>query len=485
MTQTRINRRPVITVILVLVVMAAGIGILLHQSSLNNTTALTASGTVETTQVSVAPEVAGKVLSVNVQEGDSVKAGDTLLTLDGTILQAQQSVAAAGLDTARAAALTADAALASAQTQVDLAINAALVTDKGKRTSQWVANAPSDFNLPLWYYSQAEQMSAAQSAVDAAQAALTDTQNNLAAVETSASTGDFVLAEKNLAAAQASYTVANDLNNRVQNGKNIDDLTRRQLFLVALDAQHQNSGSNSYWLAASNIDQYIKDSAQKQFDDAKSNLKDAQAAYEKAVSNSGAKDVLNARALVSLAQERYNTALDYVSFQRTGSGAPSVTVAQEGLGQTKAADDQAHIAVAQAQANLNLLNAQIGKLTISAPSQGVVLARAVEPGESVSPGAQLLTLGRLDQLTMTVYVPENRLGQVYIGQSANVVFDSFSGQTFRASVLYISNQAEFTPRNVQTVDGRQTTVFAVKLQLPDTNSQLKPGMPGDVTFVLK
>src|ERR1700687_3894361 len=108
MTPTRNNRRTVITVILVLVVMAAGIGILLHQSSLNNSTALTASGTVETTQVSVAPEVAGKVLSVNVQEGDSVKAGDTLLTLDGTILQAQQSVAAAGLDTARAAALTAD-----------------------------------------------------------------------------------------------------------------------------------------------------------------------------------------------------------------------------------------------------------------------------------------------------------------------------------------------------------------------------------------
>ncbi len=459
----------------------------MRQTSLNNSTALTASGTVETTQVSIAPELAGKVLTVNVQEGDSVKAGDVLLTLDGTILQAQQKVAAAGLETAKAAATTADAALASSQTQVDLSINAALVTDKGQRTSQWVSSAPSDFNLPLWYYSQAEQMTAAQTAVDAAQAALTDAENKLVSVEAAAANGDFVAAEKNLAAAQANYTVAKDLNDRVQNGKNIDDLTRRQLFLVALDAQHQsqNPAANSFWVSASNIDQYIKDSAQKQFDDAKANLRDAQNAYSQSLTTGGAKDILNARALVSLDQERYNTALDFVAFQRTGSGAPSVTIAQQALGQAKAADDQAHTAVQQAQANLDLLNAQIGKLTIVAPSEGVVLARAVEPGESVSPGAQLLTIGRLDQLTMTVYVPENRLGQVFLGQAADVVVDSFQGKTFKATVLNIADQAEFTPRNVQTVEGRQTTVFAVKLQLADSSGKLKPGMPGDVTFVLK
>ena len=484
MTPTR-NRRTVITVIVVLAALAFAIGILIRQTSLNNSTALTASGTVETTQVSISPELAGKVLTVNVQEGDPVKAGDVLMTLDGTILQAQQKVAAAGLETARAVAATSDAGLASAQTQVDLSINAALVTDKGKRTSQWVSSAPSDFNLPLWYYSQAEQMTAAQTAVDAAQAALTDAQNKVVAVEAAASNGDFVSAEKNLAAAQANYTVAKDLNDRVQNGKNIDDLTRRQLFLVALDAQHQSSAASSFWVSASNIDQYIKDSAQKQFDDAKANLRTAQAAYDQALANGAAKEILNARALVSLDQERYNTALDFVAFQRTGSGAPSVTIAQQALGQAKAADDQAHIAVQQAQANLDLLNAQIGKLTIIAPSQGVVLARAVEPGESVNPGAQLLTLGRLDQLTMTVYVPENRLGQVTLGQAASVVVDSFQGQTFKAIVLNIANQAEFTPRNVQTVEGRQTTVFAVKLQLLDSNGKLKPGMPGDVTFVLK
>lgn len=480
------NRRTVITVVIVVAVIAIAIGLLVRQSGLNNSTALTASGTVETTQVSIAPEVAGKVLTVNVQEGDSVKAGDVLLTLDGTILKAQQNVAAAQLETSKAAAVTANASLASVQTQYDLALNASVTTDKGARTSQWVMSAPSDFSLPLWYFSQGEQMTAAQAELDAAQTALTDAQNNLVSVQNTAAGSDFVKIETNLANARASYDVANDLNNRVQNGKTIDDLSKRQLYMMALDAHRRlnNPSSNAYLINVSNIDQDIKDSAQQLFDDAKANLQKAQDDYYAALTSDGSNNVQKARAVVSLAQERYNTALDYVSFLRTGSQSPAVMTAQQALDQAKAAADQAQKAVGQAQANLDLLNAQVSKLTITAPSDGVVLTRAVEPGEAVNPGAEVLTLGRLDQLTMTVYVPEDRLGQIFIGQSANVKFDSFPNQTFQTKVTYISNQAEFTPRNVQTVEGRQTTVFAVKLQLQDAGGKLKPGMPGDVTFVL-
>jgi HlyD family secretion protein len=322
--------------------------------------------------------------------------------------------------------------------------------------------------------------------VDAAQAALTEAQNNLASVQNSAAGSDFVKIENNLAAARASYDVANDLNNRVQNGKTIDDMSKRQLYLLALDAHRQqnNPNSNSYRLNSSNIDQDIKDTAQQLFDDAKANLLKLQAEYDTALNTEGANNVQKARAVVSLAQERYNTALDYISFLRTGSQSPAVMTAQQALDQAKASADQSQKSVGQAQANLDLLNAQVSKLTITAPSDGVVLTRAVEPGEAVNPGAEVLTLGRLDQLTMTVYVPEDRLGQVSIGQSATVKFDSYPKQTFQATVNYISDQAEFTPRNVQTVEGRQTTVFAVKLQLQDTSGKLKPGMPGDVTFVL-
>ena len=94
-------------------------------------------------------------------------------------------------------------------------------------------------------------------------------------------------------------------------------------------------------------------------------------------------------------------------------------------------------------------------------------------------------VARLDELTITVYVPEDRVGEVSLGQTANVSVDSFPGVVFIAAVSYISDQAEFTPRNVQTVSGRKNMVFAIKLKLNDTSEKLKPGMPADVTFLTK
>jgi HlyD family secretion protein len=113
---------------------------------------------------------------------------------------------------------------------------------------------------------------------------------------------------------------------------------------------------------------------------------------------------------------------------------------------------------------------------------GVVLARNIEPGEVVLSGATALTLGQLDRLTITVYIPENRYGEVKLGDHAKVNVDSFPNQAFEATVTRIADQAEFTPRNVQTAEGRQTTVFAVELSVQNPAGLLKPGMPADVTF---
>ena len=112
-----------------------------------------------------------------------------------------------------------------------------------------------------------------------------------------------------------------------------------------------------------------------------------------------------------------------------------------------------------------------------------VLARNVDPGEFVQPGAAAVTMANLSELTITVYVPEDIYGKISIGQKANVTVDSFSGETFSATVSYIADQAEFTPRNVQTVKGRSATVYAVKLKVNDPEGKLKLGMPADVVFV--
>lgn len=119
---------------------------------------------------------------------------------------------------------------------------------------------------------------------------------------------------------------------------------------------------------------------------------------------------------------------------------------------------------------------------VTSPTSGVVIERTIEAGEVASPGAPLVVIADLNALTLTVYVPENRYGQVSLGQPYTVTVDSFPGETFTAHVSHIASQAEFTPRNAQTVEGRQTTVFAVTLDLDPSGGRLKPGMPADVTF---
>jgi HlyD family secretion protein len=113
---------------------------------------------------------------------------------------------------------------------------------------------------------------------------------------------------------------------------------------------------------------------------------------------------------------------------------------------------------------------------------GTVLTRNIEPGEFVQPGSVAFALADLNNITITVYVPEDRYGEISLGEQATVAVDSFPGQTFTGEVIHIADQAEFTPRNVQTVEGRSSTVYAIKLKVTDSEGKLKIGMPADVVF---
>jgi len=160
----------------------------------------------------------------------------------------------------------------------------------------------------------------------------------------------------------------------------------------------------------------------------------------------------------------------------------SARQAEVGVDQVQSRLEQSESAVAQAEAELDLIEVQLDKLKVSAPISGVVISRRVEPGEVVQPGAPVMTIGQLEKVTITVYVPEDRYGQITIGDKAQVTVDSFPGEVFTATVVYIADRAEFTPRNVQTSEGRRSTVFAVELSLPNDAGKLKPGMPADVQF---
>lgn len=138
------------------------------------------------------------------------------------------------------------------------------------------------------------------------------------------------------------------------------------------------------------------------------------------------------------------------------------------------AQDQALASLYAAAANVNE--------KIRSPLDGVVLERLVEPDEFVAPGSTVLVVAALDALTLKIYVPEDRYGQIALGQTYAIAVDSFPDETFSGTVKFISDRAEFTPRNVQTTDSRKTTVYAVRLDLAPTGGKLKPGMPADVYF---
>ena len=132
-----------------------------------------------------------------------------------------------------------------------------------------------------------------------------------------------------------------------------------------------------------------------------------------------------------------------------------------------------------ARAALLALQVQLQKLTLESPISGLVLARLVQVGEVALPGAPLLTLADLENVTLTLYVPEDQLGQVQLGQPVSVTVDAYPDQVFPGTVILIASEAEFTPKNVQTREERVSMVFAVQVDLPNADLRLKPGMPAD------
>lgn len=397
---------------------------------------LQASGTIEAVDVSISPEMAGKVTDVLADEADAVQADDPLLRLDDSLLAAQREVSVAQIESARTA-------LAIVQHNYDVALQNALTAQQAATAKDWRFSAPDEFNQPAWYFMRDEQISSVQAEVDAAQKAFTDAQANLQTVISDLNNADFLAAEKRLADTRAAFLVADEVK-------------------IQTDYAAPESGT-------------LVDVAYDAYKIAEDELEAAQREYNALLNTKSAEAVLDARGLVVVSQQRYDVAFAHLAALQTSADSPAVVGAQNAL-------DQAQSALTQAEASLALLDTQMSKLTVYAPMDGTVLTRNVEPGEFVQPGATVFILANLDNLTITVYVPEDRYGEISLGQQAEVKVDSFPGETFSAQVTYISDTAEYTPRNVQTVEGRSATVYAVKLQVDDLAGKLKPGMPADVLF---
>lgn len=443
------RRPPLPAIVIILVLIAVSVYFLVTQTTADENGALTASGSIEAATVNVAPELAGKVMEVLAEEGQPVQTGDPLLRLDDSLLQSEKQTAQSALDSANAAVHTAEVALEAAQLQYDLTLSNALAQEKSTRTAIWDESKPSQFDQPIWYFSKVERIKAAQAEVDVKQAALEDALTSLEDVSRRAGSAEFLTVEANLIQMRLAF----------QNAQDVFDTT---------------SGASD--------GQDLRDAAQVILDEAGIDLEDAQKDYDDALTTEGAVDVLEARADAVIAHEAYDLAVDTLRALQTGADSPQVQSAAKAVEQAQAALEQSKTSVAAAQSKLNTIETQLKRVTVFAPMDGVILTRNVEPGEFVQPGAVAFAMANLNELTITVYVPEDQYGNISLGQDASVTVDSFTGETFDAVVIRIADQAEFTPRNVQTVEGRSSTVYAIKLKVTNTEGRLKIGMPADVVF---
>jgi len=441
-----------IPILLVVVASVAGALYLVQQTGGNENGPLRASGTVEAVEVIVSSELGGQLAEVLVQEGETVKAGDPLFRLDDELLQVQRRQALAALENARAGNASAQAGLELAQANLDIA-----------RASLDAADA------------------SAQAELEAAQQALDELYKN----------ADLARAEA-LAAVAAAVNTLRDANYQLDNftvPSNQSKMTALEAIEVmgtALDRARARFEPYKYTASTNATRQDLKealDEAQADYDAAVRRLE-----LEAAVEQSSArlqkaqadlKAVENGPDPDEVARLEKRIAALQAS---VGPARASVEQANASLAQAQARLDQSLAMLLQAQSELDLIEVQLNKLTAYAPVAGVVLARNIEPGEVIQPGASAIVLGQLDHLTITVYIPEDRYGRIRLGMPASVKVDSFPAKAFEAHVVRIADQAEFTPRNVQTEEGRRTTVFAVELEVDDPQSALRPGMPADVEF---
>jgi HlyD family secretion protein len=411
-----------------------------------------ASGVVEAVNVFVAPELSGRVAEVYVDEGDQVEVGDPLLRMDDELLQTQREQILAELESARANQVAAEAGLELALAT----LNTAEVNVEAAKSAAEVEKLPAEQSLQELYDNIEVTRGEALKIVSEASRAVRDAQYQF-----------------------DNFTIP----------VNQQDMTAMEAVSVMkerLDEAREKFEPYKYRSSSNPTRQDLKedlDDAQSEFDSAvrrleyETNLRKAHANLDKAVSDLAKlqegpdpDDIAVLEAQIVAA----DTAVKQAE--------ASAEQARVGVSRSDAVLEQARAALAQANAALNQVDKQIERLEVRSAVDGVVLLRNVQPGEVIQPGIPTMTLGELDNLTVTVYIPEESYGRIKLGDSAILTADSFPGETFEAVVTRIADRAEFTPRNVQTQEDRRTIVFAIELTVNDQSGRLKPGMPADVTF---
>jgi len=445
---------------------------------------LEASGVIQAEQVTVASEFGGLIASIPVVEAEDVDAGQLVVQLDTTMLDAQIEVmqatvdmAEAGLAQARAGARSGQIAVAQAQLaqaqagfwtaqqavsdthillenpqdiNLEIAVTRAQLESAEHQLNQAVAykdaietgKEPLDEAYDRFDGGGRERFKAGEGAVDDLPDMLPpEIGDNLPDIPIDIPDGDYNMGDWELHINDGYYTLYKWVNISFPLDATLLPNVWWQSWIGVNAAGAQKDGLEAklYNLYAQRAD---PQEMQARADEARSALKQVEAQ-------------------MSLAQVQ-------IDALETGATAEQIAAIEA--------------RVNQAHSGLDALLKQRDMLSLKAPITGTVVDIAAHPGEVAAQGATMLTIADLNQLTLLVYVPQNRLGQVMVDQPVQITVNSFPGRTFTGHVSRIADNAEFTPRNVATKEERVNLVFAVEINVTNEDNALKPGMPVDVVF---
>lgn len=215
----------------------------------------------------------------------------------------------------------------------------------------------------------------------------------------------------------------------------------------------------------------------------------AKAQYDLVLRGTRSEDLEQARASMENAEDDYGRARQLferqlISDKELSDAKTKYVLAKEYFEKLKTGPlaeekEKARAQYEQAVARVRLAGKKLEDAVVVSPVDGIVTLRAVEEGEMVSTGTAIVRISVLERVRLVIYIREADLGRIALGREAQVKIDTYPDRVFPGRVIYISPTAEFTPKNVQTLEERVKLSFAVKVEVENPGGELKPGMPAD------
>ncbi len=200
------------------------------------------------------------------------------------------------------------------------------------------------------------------------------------------------------------------------------------------------------------------------------------------------------KALVQQAEERFSLVMEGPRKEDIEGARAQLELARAGLKQAEATRlelkrkeqelQTRQAQIEQARAQVAVVDTQIADGTVVSPINGIVLVKSAEAGEVLAAGTIIATLGEMDRPWLRGYIREQDLGRVKTGMKARVTTDSYLGKVYWGRISFISSQAEFTPKQIQTTEERVKLVYRIKIEVENPNHELKSNMPVEAEIIL-